>query len=403
MEFALNDGQREWQMKAREFAEKEIRPISLARDQIADPAATWDWEIIRKGSKLGFRTLGVPKNWGGPGADLVTQCIVMAELARGDSAISKAFSQNWKWSQLIAVACSKDQQERFLKPFIADDTYMLGGARTEPNVGSDHRMPPNNDPKTGFRLKAERDGDHWVLNGEKTFIANGSVGKLFFVSARTDFKRPVTAGSTEFLVPTSTPGFRIGKKFNKAGWRFYQNAELIFENARIPHANIVGEVNGGWQARTSDPSQFNDLELAANAVGVCDATNEAALACVKSRQQGGRPLAEQQIVQLKLAEMQMLSEALRAYVMRTAWERDLAVAGDKAQAASANAGLVMVFSQEVIQRVTALNRAIFATARGSAKGAMNASADKLERDAFIWTHLAGDALSRLKTIRKILR
>ena len=170
MDFALNSEQREWQQKARRFAEEQIRPISLARDRIADPAATWDWDIIKKGSRLGFRTLGVPKAWGGPGADLVTQCVVMAELARGDSAISKAFSQNWKWSQLMAVICTKDQQARFLKPFLADDTYMLGGARTEPNVGSDHRMTPNNDPKTGFRLKAERDGDFWILNGEKTFI-----------------------------------------------------------------------------------------------------------------------------------------------------------------------------------------------------------------------------------------
>ncbi len=402
MDFALNTEQRKWQQKARQFAEEQIRPISLARDQIADPAATWDWDIIKKGSKLGFRTLGVPKEWGGPGADLVTQCVVMAELARGDSAISKAFSQNWKWSQLMAVVCTKDQQSRFLKPFLADDTYMLGGARTEPNVGSDHRMTPNSDPKTGFRLKAERDGDFWILNGEKTFIANGSVGKLFFVSARTDFSVPVTEGSTEFIVPTDTPGFRIGKKFNKAGWRFYQNAELIFENARIPHANIVGEVNGGWKARTSDPSQFNDLELAANAVGVCDTSVENATAFAKTQLKGGRPLADQQRVQLKLAEMNMLTESLRAYIMRTAWERDLACAGDKVQAASANAGLVMVFSQEIIQRVTALGRAVYAIG-GAEHGAMNASADKLERDAFIWTHLAGDSLSRIKTIKKILR
>jgi len=99
----------------------------------------------------------------------------------------------------------------------------------------------------------------------------------------------------------------------------------------------------------------------------------------------------------------MLTESLRAYIMRTAWERDLACAGDKVQAASANAGLVMVFSQEMIQRVTALGRAIYATAGVAAGGAMHASADKLERDAFIWTHLAGDSLSRIKTIRKILK
>jgi alkylation response protein AidB-like acyl-CoA dehydrogenase len=341
----------------------------------------------------------VPEEWGGYGADLVTQAVVMSELARGDSAISKAFSQNWKWSQLIAVACTRDQQERFLKPFLADETYLLGGARTEPNVGSDHRMTPDNDPATGFRLKAERDGDTWILNGEKCFIANGSVGKLFFVSARTDFRVPVTEGSTEFMVPIDTPGFRIGKKYDKAGWRFYQNAELVFEDARVPHANVVGEVNGGWKSRTSDPSQFNDLELACNALGVCDAAVDCAMEYSRARRAGGKRLAKHQFVQLKLCEMHMLTEALRSHVMRTVWEREQAVRGDRALRESANAGLAMVCSQEIIQRVTRLNLDIHLAVGGS----MDAVADKLARDAIIWTHLAGDSLSRIKSVRRLLR
>jgi acyl-CoA dehydrogenase len=399
VDFTLNEEQRGWQLKARHFAETEIRPLSLARDRINDAAGTWDWDIIKKGAHLGFRTLGVPKSWGGPGVDLVTQALVMSELARGDSAVSKAFSQNWKWSQLITVICTDDQKERFLKPFLADDTYLLGGARTEPNVGSDHRMTPDNDPATGFRLKAEREGDTWILNGEKCFIANGSVGKLFFVSARTNFRVPVMEGSTEFMVPIDTPGFRIGKKYDKAGWRFYQNAELIFENARVPHANVVGEVNGGWKSRTSDPSQFNDLELACNAVGVCDAAVEMAMHHARAQRIGGKLLNEHQLIQLKLHEMHMRTEALRSHVMRTVWERDQAVAGDKALRDSANAGLVMVFSQEVIQRVTKLNLDIHRIAGG----VMNTAADKLVRDGIIWTHLAGDSLSRIKTIKKLLK
>jgi len=110
MDFGLTAEQRGWQMKAREFALEEIRPISLARDSIAGGREPWDWDIIKKGSALGFRTLAVPKEWGGPGTDFVTQGLVMAELARGDSAISKAFSQNWKWSHLIAEFCTKDQK-----------------------------------------------------------------------------------------------------------------------------------------------------------------------------------------------------------------------------------------------------------------------------------------------------
>src|SRR5262252_2812294 len=244
MDFALNEEQRGWQTEARKFAEDEIRPLSLERDQTEGAFEPWDWTIIEKGSKLGFRTLAVPKEWGGPGADFVSQALVMAELARGDSAISKAFSQNWKWSHLIASACTNDQKERFLKPFLADHRYVMGRGITEPNAGSDNRMPPEDDPKAGYRVRAVRDGDEWVLNGEKCFIANGSVGSLFFVDARTNPEVSIKSGGTLFMVPKSTPGFHVGKVFNKRGWRFYQNAELIFENARVPHTNVVGEVGG---------------------------------------------------------------------------------------------------------------------------------------------------------------
>src|SRR5687767_15745361 len=125
MDFSLNEEQRGWQQEARKFADDEIRPLSLKQDQVADPKDTWDWDIIEHGSKLGFRTLAVPKEWGGPGADFVTQAIVMTEHAKGDSATSKAFSQNWNWSHLIAASCTKEQKERFLKPFIADHRYLM--------------------------------------------------------------------------------------------------------------------------------------------------------------------------------------------------------------------------------------------------------------------------------------
>jgi acyl-CoA dehydrogenase len=186
MDFSLNEEQRHWQQEARKFTDEEIRPLSVDRDQIEGAFEPWDWDIIVKGSKLGFRTLAVPREWGGPGADFVTQAVVMTELAKGDSAMAKAFSQNWKWSHLMSGSCTDDQKERFLKPFLADHKYLMGRGITEPNAGSDNRYPPADAPKAGFRLKAERDGDEWVLNGEKCFIANGSVGSLFFIDARTN-------------------------------------------------------------------------------------------------------------------------------------------------------------------------------------------------------------------------
>jgi acyl-CoA dehydrogenase len=393
MDFDLNDQQREWQAKARKFAQEEIRPLSLARDAIEDPAKTWDWDIIRKGSKLGFRTMAVPREWGGEGTDFVTQALVMAELARADSAISKSFSQCWKWSHLISQSCTDEQKKRFLKPFLADDTFVLGKGISEYDAGSDNRLPPAEDPRAGLKLRAERRGDEWILNGVKAFIANGNIGKLFFIDARTDPNVPLKQGTTMFLVPRDTPGFRSGKVFNKSGWRFYQNGEMIFENARVPHANVVGEVNGavkksgGAGGDTTGGDLFGDLELAANALGICDDACESAL---KHARETG--LFEQQLVKLKLNRMHALTEALRSFVMRIAWEHDRRIH-------SPNAGLAMNFSTDVVQEVTEL----YMDLRSGAGCAMDAHADKLVRDAFIWNHLAGDTVQRLKVAGRLAR
>ena len=371
-----------------------VTNLNAALDEAPDAHGTFNWDIIDKGSRLGFRTLAVPKEYGGEGTDYVTQALVMAELARGDSAISKTFSQNWKWSHLIAQACNTEQKERFLRPFVADHRFLLGKGITEPTAGSDNRMPPKDDPKAGLKLRAERDGDEWILNGEKCFIANAPVGKLFFVDARSNPNAPLREGTTMFLIPRDTPGFRIGKVFNKSGWRFYRNGEMIFENARVPHANVVGHVNNSDMktAQAGDRTGgdiFGDLELAANALGVCIDACEQAMKHAKTHKQGGTVLFEQQMVQLKINKMNMLTEALRSLVLRVAWEHDHKIH-------SANAGLAMNYSTDVIQEVTELNLEIHGGA-GSPEGR---HAEKLVRDGFIWSHLAGDTVQRIKILKR---
>src|SRR5262249_19076465 len=271
---------------------------------------------------------------------------------------------------------------RFLAPFLKDDTYLLGKGISEPGAGSDNRLPPADDPRAGLKLKAERHGDEWILNGEKCFIANASVGKLFFIDARTDPNAPLRQGTTMFLVPRDTPGFRIGKVFNKSGWRFYQNGEMIFENARVPHANVVGPVNGsplpqagtGVAGDRTGGDLFGDLELAANALGVCDDACELALTHARTARQGGKPLFEQQLVQLRSTGLLVLPGAVRSMVMRVAWEHD------RKQHAP-TAGLCMNFSTDVIQEVTELDLDIPA-ASGCA---VPRRAEKLVRDSIIWS------------------
>jgi alkylation response protein AidB-like acyl-CoA dehydrogenase len=171
---------------------------------------------------------------------------------------------------------------------------------------------------------------------------------------------------------------------------------MIFENARVPHANVVGEVNGavkkagGGGGDTTGGDLFGDLELCANGLGICDDACETALRYAKSEKQGGQPLFAQQHIQLKINRMFAMTEALRSFVLRVAWEHDRRIH-------SANAGLAMNYSCDAIQEVAE----IYMDIRGAQGCAMDQHTDKLVRDAFIWSHLAGDSVSRMKVTRRL--
>ncbi len=183
---------------------------------------------------------------------------------------------------------------------------------------------------------------------------------------RTNPNVPLREGVTMFLVPRDTPGFRVGKVFNKSGWRFYQNGEMIFENARVPHANIVGEVNGAYKGRSGDSSGdiFGDLELAANALGLCDAACEQSVELARTKTQGGRP-AERTAD--RSAQDQQNVRAHRSAALIRAARRLRA----RSESAHAECGLVMNFSTDVIQEVAELNMDIH-----DAAGYGDANADK---------------------------
>ena len=394
MDYLITDTQREWQLKARRFAAETIVPRSLARDQIADPAATFDWEIIKQGSRLGIRTAAVPTEYGGHGIDFTTQALMIAEMAKADSAIAKTFSQSWKWSHLINDACNAEQKRRFFGAFVQDETFVLGGGITEPNAGSDNRLPPQDDPKSGLQLRAQLDGDTWVLNGSKCYIANANIGKLIFAFTRTDANAPVQEGTTIFAVPHDTPGLKVGKVFNKHGWRFYQNAELFFENVRVPDTNRLGALNGAHQRHGGKNSKFGDLEYAANALGICDAAVGMATGHGRTHRQSGQLLNSHQLFQLKLSEMHMYTEALRAFVMRVAAESDVTL-----EISRKHNMLLMNFSMDALQKVCYDNLDIHSRAT---RGAISARAEKLVRDAIIWTHIAGDSVQRMKAVKALL-
>ncbi|MEK6711278.1 MAG: acyl-CoA dehydrogenase family protein [Nitrospinota bacterium] len=392
MTVQLVEEHRALQQMAREFCEQEIRPVAAARDRIKDPAKTIDWDLIRKGSALGLRTLAVPEKFGGPGVDLMGQVLVILELARGDGGVAKTFSQCWKWTPMLCELATDEQRDRFLPRFMEDDTYLLSLGGTEPDAGSDNRWPPN-DPRAGWKTSAVRQGDEWVLNGMKHYIANGGVAKLYIIMCRTDPTVPITKGTTMFFIPAGTPGFRIGRTHDKVGFRFYQNAELIMENCRIPDSLRLGEVNEGRGASRERVTGFNDVELSANVLGMAQAAYEHALEFARNRVQGGKPIIQHQAVGLMLADMYMRLEAGRAYLFHVA-EGCMQEGHDFD---SASKQLLKVFATEAAISVTQKAIEIY----GGAGIMREHPVEKLWRDVSVFPHLASDSVQILRAVEKL--
>ena len=389
----LTDEHRALQQMARDFAEKEIIPVAAERDKIQDPAGCFSPELVKKGSALGLRTLAVPEEFGGPGIDLLGQVLVILELARGDGGVAKTFSQCWKWTPMICRLASDEQRERFLPQFMEDDLYLLAMGGSEPGAGSDNRMPPPEDPTAGWKTAAVQDGSDWVINGMKHFIANGGVAKLYILRTRTNPNVPINEGTTMFFVPSDTPGFTIGRRHDKIGWRFYQNAELIFQDCRVPQENMLGELNKGKGESSERYVSFNDVELASNVIGISTAAFEHALDHARNRIQGGKPIIEHQSIAIKLADMYMRLEAARSYLFQVVESND----ENKPEFESASKQMMKVFATEAALSITRNAVEIF----GGSGVMRDAPVEKLLRDASVFPHLAADSIMSLKAAAKL--
>lgn len=320
MDFTLTQDQLRWRDTAREFVESVMKPDVLRRDRLpkAEERIPWDW--IRAADKIGLRTLGIPKEYGGAGADIVTLCVVGEELAVGDLGFAVIMDQCWKMAHLFSEAMTPEQQRRFIPSFVKDPEATLAIAITEPGAGSDHQGYYDS-PEIDFRTTAVRDGDHYVINGTKRYVSSGCMAKLYFVVARTDTSKSLREGGSVFVVPSDAPGFKTGFFHEKSSQRLATNGTFHFENCRIPASNLlVGEgLVGRLRAEFMPGSK---AEAAATALGVGRAAYEYALAYAKQRVQGGKPIVEQQVVAMMLAQMAMKIDAARTQIWKAAWLAD---------------------------------------------------------------------------------
>jgi alkylation response protein AidB-like acyl-CoA dehydrogenase len=307
LEFRLSEEQKLLQKTVRDFAESELAPHSREWDEKQE----FPREVFTKLGELGLMGVVWPTEYGGSGMSTLDYAVVMEELSRVDAGVALSVAaHNSLCSGHIFLAGTEEQKKQYLAPLARGEKIGCWGL-TENSAGSD---------AGGTKTTAVRQGDCWVLNGSKTFITNGRMADTAVVMAVTD-KAKGKKGISAFVVERGTPGFRPGKKEDKLGVRSSDTSELVFEDCRIPAANLLGREGYGFvdTLRILDRGRIG---IAAWSVGIGQASLEASMTYSQGRRQFGHPIAEFQAVQFKIAEMATRVEAARLLTWRAASLRD---------------------------------------------------------------------------------
>ncbi len=331
MDLELTDEQRMIQDVARDFAEKELRPIA----GIIDREARFPRETVRRMGELGLMGICVPEAWGGSGGDAVGYTVAVEEVSRGCASHGVIMSvNNSLYCAPVWERGTDEQKRRFLAPF-ASGAKLGCFSLTEPEAGSD---------ATNQNTRAEREGEIYVLNGRKIFVTNGREAHAALVFAQTDPDR-AHHGISAFLVEKGTPGFTVVKTEEKLGIRASDTAEFLFENCRVPVADRLGDEGEGFKIALGS-LDGGRIGIAAQAVGIAVAAYDASLAYARERKSFGVPIGEHQMVQWMLADMATAIEAARLLTRRAAFLED------RGLPFGPEASMAKLFASEMAMRVT---------------------------------------------------
>jgi len=326
----LSDERRMVRDAVREFVQGEIAPHAARWDKSCE----FPREALRGLARLGCYGIAVPEQWGGAGLDYVSLAVILEEIAAGDGATSTILSVNNCPVCSILLAWGSDaQRARWLAPLAAGE--MLGAfCLTEPHVGSE---------ASGLRTGAALDGDHYVLNGVKQFITSGKTADVAIVMAVTD-KAAGKRGISAFLVPTNTPGYIVARIEDKLGQHASDTAQIVFENCRVPAANLIGDEGQGYKIALSG-LEGGRIGIASQCVGMARAAFEAALRYAKEREAFGQPIFGHQAVQFRLSDMATRIEAARQLVLHAASLKD------SGRPCLKEAAMAKLFASEIAERV----------------------------------------------------
>jgi acyl-CoA dehydrogenase len=302
VDFTLTDEQKDLRELAHSFAEKEIRPVAWEYDK----DGTWPQEIIEKAWEVGLMNTHIPEEYGGPGLDYLSGCLIEEELGWGCSGVGTSLVCNGLASAPLLVAASEELKSKYLG-MLTEEPKLASFCLTEPDAGSD---------VSSMKTTAVKKGDKYVLNGSKCFITNGGYASWYTVYAKTD-KDAGHRGISAFVVPRDADGVTVDKKEDKLGQRASNTATISFNDVEIPAENLIGEENKGFKIAmmTLDRTRPG---VAAMAVGIAQAAFEFARDYSKERVQFGVPIAMHQAIQFMIADMATKVHAARLLVWHSA-------------------------------------------------------------------------------------
>lgn len=305
MDYNLSEEQQMMRQMVRDFAKKEIEPWIPRME-----AGEFPRELLKKMGELGLMGITAPEKYGGAGMDFLSYIIAIHELSKASAVMGVILSVHTSVGMNPILYFGNEEQKNRYLPKMASGQYLGAFCLTEASSGSD---------AGSLKTKAKRVDDHYVLNGSKMFITNGGEADVYIVFASTAPEKG-TYGITAFIVDQDTPGLSIGKDEKKMGLHGSQTVALSFDNMKVPAENRLGAEGEGFKIAMAN-LDVGRIGIAAQALGIAEASLEAAAAYAKEREQFGKPIAANQGVGFKLADMATATEAARLLVYRAAWLR----------------------------------------------------------------------------------
>jgi len=327
VDFTLTEQQRDFQQALRRFVDREIVPVASEWER----SGRYPTEIVDHLRAMGLFGLTTPEEYGGLALDMVSFTLVYEEISRGWMGIAGILGSHGLSCWMIARHGTQEQKDRLL-PKLASGEWRTGVGLTEPGAGTDLQ---------GIATTAVLDGDHYVVNGTKTWITNARHANVLPVLVKTDpTASPRHRGMSLLLIDTTAAGFQVGRDLGKLGYKGTESCEISLVDVRVPVVDLLGGAEGRGMQQALSGLEIGRLNIAGRSVGVAQAAYDAALRYASERQAFGHPIAEFQAIALKLAEMATQLQAAR---LLTYWAASKADAGQRVDAES---GMAKVFASE---------------------------------------------------------